>query len=81
MRDSGLKCHPKRNSWFIQPFSDSDFVGERERRRSVYGYFVYLCGIPIAWKIKGMRSVNEEEHILNPPVHRYVNPHFVCHQE
>ena len=38
-------------------FSDSDFAGDRETRRSVYGYYVYFCGIPIAWKSKGMRSV------------------------
>ena len=29
---------------------------ETETRRSVYG-FLYFCGIPIAWKSKGMRSV------------------------
>ena len=53
----GLNFHPKQNSWFIQAFSDSDFAGDRETRRSVYGYFVYFSGIPIAWKSKGMRSV------------------------
>ena len=46
----GLKFYPK-------AFSDSDFAGDRETRRSVYGYFVYFCGIPFAWKSKGMRSV------------------------
>ena len=53
----GLKFYPKRCSWIIQAFSDSDFTGDRETRRSVYGYFIYFCGIPIAWKSKGMRSV------------------------
>ena len=38
-------------------FRDSDFAGDKEMRRSVYGYFTYFCGIPIAWKSKGMRSV------------------------
>ena len=47
-RRYGLKFYPKRSSWFIQAFSDSDFAGDRETRRSVYGYFVYICGIPIA---------------------------------
>ena len=56
-REYGLKFYPKRSSWFIQAFSDSDFVGDRETIRSVYGYFVYFCGIPIARKSKGMRSV------------------------
>ena len=53
----GLKFYPKQCSWIIQAFSDSDFAGDREMRRSVYGYFIYFCGIPIAWKSKGMRSV------------------------
>ena len=53
----GLKFYPKRCSWIIQKFSDSDFAGDKEMRRSVYGYFIYFCGIPIAWKSKGMRSV------------------------
>ena len=53
----GLKFHPKRCSWIIHTFSDSDFAGYKETRRSVYGYFIYFCGIPIAWKSKGMRSV------------------------
>ena len=55
-RDYGLKFHPKRCSWYIQAFSDSDFAGDRETRRSVYGYYLYFCGIPIASNSKGMRS-------------------------
>ena len=56
-RKYGLKFYPKRCSWIIQAFGDSDFAGDRETRRRAYGYFVHFCGIPIAWKIKGMRSV------------------------
>ena len=44
----GLRFYPKRGSWIIQAFSDSDFAGDRETRRSVYGYFIYFCGTPIA---------------------------------
>ena len=57
MKEYGLKFYPKRCTWTIQAFSDSDFAGDKETRRSVYGYFIYFCGIPIAWKSKGMRSV------------------------
>ena len=53
----GLRFYPKRFSWIIQAISDSDFAGDRETRRSVYGYFIYFCRIPITWKSKGMRSV------------------------
>ena len=56
-RDHGLKFHSKRSSWSIQASSDSDFAGDRETRRNIYGYLVYFSGIPIAWESKGMRSV------------------------
>ena len=63
----GLKFYSKRCSSIIQAFSDSDFAGERELRRRVYGYFIYFCGIPIAWKSKGIRtvvlSITEAEYI------------------
>ena len=38
----GLKFYPKRCSWIIQAFSDSDFAGDRETRRSFYGYSIYF---------------------------------------
>ena len=53
----GLIFCPKKWSWTIQAFIDSDFAGDRETRRSAYRYFIYFCGIPIAWKRKGLRSV------------------------
>ena len=56
-KEYGLKFYPKRCTSTIQAFSDSDSAGNKETRRSVYGYFMYFCGIPIAWKSKGMRSV------------------------
>ena len=37
--------------------SDSDFASDKEKRISVYGYVIYFCRIPIAWRNKGMKSV------------------------
>ena len=37
--------------------SDSDFASDKETRISVFGYIVYFCGIPIAGRSKGMKSV------------------------
>ena len=37
--------------------SDSDFASDKETRLSIYGYVIYFCGIPIAWRSKGMKSV------------------------
>ena len=36
---------------------DSDFANDKETRISVYGYIVFFCGVPIAWKNKSMKSV------------------------
>lgn len=38
-------------------FSDSEFGGDRDTRKSVYGYIIYYQGIPISWKSKAGKSV------------------------
>ena len=39
--------------WAIKARSDSD----KETKICVFGYIIYFCGIPIAWRSKGMKSV------------------------
>ena len=41
----------------MKALSDSDFASDKETRISVFGYIKYFCGIPIAWRSKGMKSV------------------------
>jgi hypothetical protein len=43
--------------FILNGLSDSEYAGDRETRHSVFGYIVYFCGAPIAWKSKAMRSV------------------------
>ena len=43
--------------WALEALSDSDFASDKETRISVFGYIIYFCGIPIAWRSKGMKSV------------------------
>ena len=43
--------------WVLKALSDSDFASDKETRISVYGYVIYFCGIPTAWRSKGMKSV------------------------
>ena len=38
--------------------SDSDFANDKDKRYSVYGYIIYFCGVPVAWKSKSMKSVS-----------------------
>ena len=51
----------------IRSLRNSDFVNDKETRISVYGYIVFFCGVPIAWKSKSMKSealsTTEAEHV------------------
>ena len=55
----GLKFELRKDmtKWALKALSDSDFASEKETRISVFGYIIYFCGIPIAWRSKGMKSV------------------------
>ena len=44
-------------TWALKALSDSDFASDKETRISGFGYIIYFCGIPIAWRSKGMKSV------------------------
>ena len=54
-------------TWELDAYGDSDYASDKEARRSVYVYFVYFCGVPIAWRSKGMRSV-----VLSTPEAEYI---------
>ena len=43
--------------WQLEAFSNSDFANGKETRISAYGYIVFFCNVPIAWKSKSMKSV------------------------
>ena len=43
--------------WALKALSDSYFASDKETRISVFGYIIYFCGMPIAWRTKGMKSV------------------------
>ena len=55
----GLKFELRKDiiKWALNALSDSDFASDKETRISVFGYIIYFCGIPIAWRSKGMKSV------------------------
>ena len=38
-------------------FSDSDFSGDKDNRRSISGFVIYLFGCPIAWRSRGQKGV------------------------
>ena len=58
-KDHGLKFKLMKSmrKWVLKALSDSDFASDKETRISIYGYVIYFCGIPIAWRSKGMKTV------------------------
>ena len=52
-----LSPFTRNGSLFLHGYSDSEFAGDRETRKSVYGFITFLCGAPISWKSKACHSV------------------------
>ena len=50
-RGHGLKFELKKDikKWALKALSDSDFASDKETR-NFFGYMIYFCGIPIAWR-------------------------------
>ena len=59
-KDYKLEMKPNKMGkikWSLKAFSDSDFAGDPDGRKSVSGYVIYLNGMPVAWRSKGQKSV------------------------
>ena len=41
----------------MSPWKEQTLQSDKETRISVFGCIIYFCGIPIAWRSKGMKSV------------------------
>ena len=49
----GLKMNPSNDEiWKIEAFSDSNFGGNKNGRRSITGFVIMICDTPISWKSK-----------------------------
>jgi hypothetical protein len=60
-KDTALRIKPdltdRSEKWTMIAYSDSDYAGEKETRISVAGFILYIMGVPISWKSKGMKMV------------------------
>jgi hypothetical protein len=52
-----LKLKPYGKVVTLKGISENEFAGDRETRKSVYGYVTYYCGALISWKSKSGNSV------------------------
>jgi hypothetical protein len=59
-KDFGIKIQPKLEQdgiWNLTLYSDSDWAGDKNNRRSVSGFIIFLCGVPIMWKSRLQKTV------------------------
>ena len=60
-RGYGLKIFPSDMSnshWKITVYTDSDWAGDKDNRRSVSGFVLYLMGVPIMWRSRQLTGVS-----------------------
>ena len=43
--------------WNLKGYCDSDFAGDADNRKSISGFIIYFCGVPISWRSRGQKSV------------------------
>jgi hypothetical protein len=57
----GLKIEPKfseKDHCYVILYTDSDWAGDKENRRSVTGFIMFVCGVPIVWKSRLQKMVS-----------------------
>ena len=61
-KTKGLKMEPKMMTkelqWEVKGFSDSDWAGDKETRKSVSGFILFLNSVPILWRSKSQQCVS-----------------------
>jgi hypothetical protein len=57
--DVGMKLQPVMcDEWFIKVHSDSDWAGDKDSRKSVSGYLIFMNGALVAWKSKSQHCIS-----------------------
>jgi hypothetical protein len=61
-RTMGLRLEPDMTGgdklvWKLVLYSDSDWAGDKQTRKSVAGFVMFLCGVPIMWRSRQMKAV------------------------
>ena len=60
-RDYGIKIEPKMPQqdglWTMVMYTDSDYAGDKDSRKSVSGFILFLMNVPVLWRSKAQKSV------------------------
>ena len=57
--EKGLKIFPLKGkaNWLLVLYSDSDWAGDKDSRKSVGGYMLFLNGVLVCWRSKSQKVV------------------------
>jgi hypothetical protein len=79
-KENSLKIEAKTNTWDIVSYSDSDFAGDKDDRKSITGYVIFIFGSAISWKSKSQPCVKlsstEAEYVALDETVREVKLYF-----
>ena len=70
----GLRVDPvTTNKWTILLYSDSDWAGDKDSRKSITGFLIFVCGVLVCWRSKsqacvGLSSSEAEYYALTEAV-------------
>jgi hypothetical protein len=57
--DIGLRMEPQiSDEWNVEVFTDSDWAGDKDSRKSVSGYIILLNNVPICWRSKSQAAIS-----------------------
>jgi hypothetical protein len=55
----GLKLQPEFiDEWFIKVYSDSDWAGDKDSRKSVTSFFIFVNGALVGWRSKSQHCIS-----------------------
>jgi hypothetical protein len=55
----GLRMEPEiKDEWEVKVFSDSDWAGDKDTRKSVSGYLLFVCNVPVCWRSKSQAAIS-----------------------
>jgi hypothetical protein len=55
----GLRMEPEiKDEWEVKVYSDSDWAGDKDSRKSVSGYLLYVCNVPVCWRSKSQAAIS-----------------------
>jgi len=56
-KDLGLLIKPDCSRWWLELYSDSDWAGDKDDRRSVSSMMLFFCGALIEWRSRSQKVV------------------------